>query len=156
MSWHTGMYRPAPPHPANFLATIEEEVHPVPFRTRQLSPPSPMILRYLDRGKVGRCQIQFKGRQNTLPAFLASGAQGLPPGHGKPFSRPALRGSFSLGSFDETQPPAMRESFSLGSFAETQPPAKCGSFNVATGPVGTIPPPEDETAPAISPLPPNK
>lgn len=30
-----------------------------------------MILRYLDRGKVGRCQSNFKGRQNPLPAFFA-------------------------------------------------------------------------------------
>ena len=111
------MYRPAPPHPANFLATIEEEVHPVPFRTRQLSPPSPMILRYLDRGKVGRCQIQFKGRQNTLPAFLASGARALLAGAQafhpaprpcagmeNPSPSPALAGKLWPGSFDETPP----------------------------------------------------
>lgn len=92
------MYRPAPPHPANFLATIEEEVHPVPFRTRQLSPPSPMILRYLDRGKVGRCQIQFKGRQNTLPAFLASGA-GPPAGTWETLLPPRPCGEVLTGEF---------------------------------------------------------
>ena len=54
--WHVHAHRLAPPRPVNFLATREEEVHPVPFRTRQLSPPSPMILQYLDCGKVGRCQ----------------------------------------------------------------------------------------------------
>ena len=39
---------------------MEERVHPTPFRTRQLSSPSPMILR-TSCGKVGRRQSFFKG-----------------------------------------------------------------------------------------------
>ena len=42
------------------LAAMEERVHPTPFRTRQLSSPSPMILR-TSCGKVGRRQSFFKG-----------------------------------------------------------------------------------------------
>ena len=38
------------------LATIAEVLHPIPFRTRQLSPPAPMVLLVRTCGRVGRCQ----------------------------------------------------------------------------------------------------
>ena len=34
---------------------MAEGKHPFPYRTRQLSPPAPMVLRFT-RGRVGRCQ----------------------------------------------------------------------------------------------------
>ena len=38
------------------LATRAQGPHPFPFRTRQLSPVAPMVLRSRGRGRVGRCQ----------------------------------------------------------------------------------------------------
>src|SRR5215203_2041735 len=39
-----------------FLVTLAVGKHPFPFRTRQLSPPAPMVLTCLRVGRVGRCQ----------------------------------------------------------------------------------------------------
>ena len=39
---------------------MSEGVHPFPSRTRQLSPPEPMVLGTLVPGRVGRRQINFK------------------------------------------------------------------------------------------------
>src|SRR5262245_35403442 len=44
-----------------FPVVIERRSHPFPFRTRQLSSASPMILRGQLRGKVGRRRYNMKG-----------------------------------------------------------------------------------------------
>lgn len=41
---------------SNLLVPIAEGKHPVPFRTRKLSPPAPKILTRGLVGKIGRCQ----------------------------------------------------------------------------------------------------
>ena len=41
---------------SNLLVPIAEGKHPVPFRTRKLSPPAPKILTRELVGKIGRCQ----------------------------------------------------------------------------------------------------
>ncbi len=48
------------------LVTMAVGVHPVPSRTRQLSPPAPMVLGGQPPGRVGRCQspgLCFLGRR---------------------------------------------------------------------------------------------
>ena len=42
---------------SGFLAAIAEGSHPIPSRTRKLSPPAPMVLQGRPCGRVGRCQI---------------------------------------------------------------------------------------------------
>ena len=49
-------------------ATITEGKHPIPFRTRKLSPPVPMVLRGQLRGRVGRCRV-FYFKQHRDMAF---------------------------------------------------------------------------------------
>src|SRR5436190_12858881 len=68
-----------------FPVVIERRSHPFPFRTRQLSSASPMILRGQLRGKVGRRRDKYEGPRAT-PAglFLASIA---PAKHGLIHSR---------------------------------------------------------------------
>ena len=51
-----------------FLAFIAAGSHPFPSRTRQLSPPAPMIVGPQGPSKVGRRQIKFK-----KPAVYAAG-----------------------------------------------------------------------------------
>src|SRR5436189_1536637 len=54
-----------------FPVVIEWRKHPFPFRTRQLSSTSPMILRGQLRGKVGRRRDNIKGpRENPVGLFL--------------------------------------------------------------------------------------
>src|SRR5436309_15166238 len=54
-----------------FPVVIEWRKHPFPFRTRQLSSTSPMILRGQLCGKVGRRRDNIKGpRENTVGLFL--------------------------------------------------------------------------------------
>src|ERR1700684_3796077 len=45
-----------------FLAPMAAGSHPFPSRTRQLSPPAPMIVGPQGPSKVGRCQIFSKDR----------------------------------------------------------------------------------------------
>ena len=42
------------PHPHRVSVAIAEGRHPVPFRTRKLSPPAPMVLPWRRGGRVGR------------------------------------------------------------------------------------------------------
>src|SRR4026207_327797 len=49
------------PTELKFPVVIERRSHPFPFRTRQLSSASPMILRGQLRGKVGRRRDNMKG-----------------------------------------------------------------------------------------------
>ena len=57
------------------MATAER-VHPNPFRTRKLSSPAPMVLRWERRGRVGRCRpIITRPTGPTIPHFW--GASGL-------------------------------------------------------------------------------
>ena len=53
-----------------FLVAIPRGKHPFPSRTRQLSPPGPMILRWQRRGKVGRCQDKNKRLSTPSRAFF--------------------------------------------------------------------------------------
>ncbi len=39
------------------MVTMAEGKHPDPYRTRQLSPQAPMVLRGGTRGRVGRCHV---------------------------------------------------------------------------------------------------
>ena len=48
--------------PNKFLALMAAGLHPFPSRTRQLSPPAPMIVGPQGPSKVGRCQISEKKR----------------------------------------------------------------------------------------------
>ena len=74
---------------SGFLAAIAEGSHPIPSRTRKLSPPAPMVLQGRPCGRVGRCQIYgpevlcgtsgpfFLGRiranpSGTRPVFIGS------------------------------------------------------------------------------------
>src|SRR5438874_6838781 len=52
-----------------FPVVIERRSHPFPFRTRQLSSASPMILRGQLRGKVGRRRDNMKGPRGNSRAF---------------------------------------------------------------------------------------
>src|SRR5437764_15488146 len=53
-----------------FPVVIEQRSHPFPFRTRQLSSASPMILRGQLRGKVGRRRDNMKGPRGNSWAFF--------------------------------------------------------------------------------------
>src|SRR5205085_9527510 len=53
-----------------FPVVIERRSHPFPFRTRQLSSASPMILRGQLRGKVGRRRDNMKGPRGNSRAFF--------------------------------------------------------------------------------------
>ena len=44
----------------DFLVVIPVRIHPIPFRTRKLSSPGPMILQVFICGKVGRRQFYLK------------------------------------------------------------------------------------------------
>src|SRR5439155_6708699 len=57
-----------------FPVVIEQKSHPFPFRTRQLSSASPMILRGQLRGKVGRRRDNMKGPRGISWAFFFSPA----------------------------------------------------------------------------------
>src|SRR5947207_11612830 len=64
---------------------MPEGPHPFPSRTRKLSPPGPMVLRWQRRGRVGRCRGKFKrpgprgpGRSCVLKP------SGLPPDERRP------------------------------------------------------------------------
>ena len=43
----------------NFPVTLAEGSHPFPSRTRQLSPPAPMVLHWQRCGRVGRRRIKI-------------------------------------------------------------------------------------------------
>jgi hypothetical protein len=53
-----------------FLVTLPVGKHPFPFRTRQLSPPGPMVLTWLRVGRVGRCQDYMKLAGGNAGLFL--------------------------------------------------------------------------------------
>ena len=50
-----------------FPVALPEGPHPFPFRTRKLSPPGPMVLRWQRRGRVGRCRGSFEMRGPAPP-----------------------------------------------------------------------------------------
>ena len=52
---------------SRFLATIAEGPHPIPSRTRKLSPPAPMVLQGGLCGRVGRRQIYGPGHPKGRP-----------------------------------------------------------------------------------------
>jgi hypothetical protein len=55
----------------DFPVTVAGGKHPFPFRTRQLSPPAPMVLRAKVRGRVGRCrEVIFKALLARAFRFL--------------------------------------------------------------------------------------
>src|ERR1700747_2555746 len=47
-------------HLNSVSVAIAKGKHPVPFRTRKLSPSAPMVLRGGPRGRVGRCRTYVK------------------------------------------------------------------------------------------------
>ena len=49
--------------------TLAEGLHPFPSRTRKLSPPAPMVLRWQRRGRVGRRRIKIK-KPRTFPGLF--------------------------------------------------------------------------------------
>jgi hypothetical protein len=51
-----------------FLVSEAAGVHPVPSRTRQLSPPAPMVLGWSHPGSVGRRQVLFPFPCSALPS----------------------------------------------------------------------------------------
>jgi hypothetical protein len=53
-----------------FLAPMAAGSHPFPSRTRQLSPPAPMIVWPQGLSKVGRCQIKLR----RSPLHIAAGS----------------------------------------------------------------------------------
>jgi hypothetical protein len=55
-----------------FPVTLAEGSHPFPSRTRKLSPPAPMVLRWQRRGRVGRRRIKNQKPRKNLGAFLSS------------------------------------------------------------------------------------
>ncbi len=59
---------------SRFLVTIAEGSHPIPSRTRKLSPPAPMVLQGTLCGRVGRCQIYgpVPRKRGTGPFFIGS------------------------------------------------------------------------------------
>lgn len=59
---------------------MEEGVHPIPFRTRKLSPPSPMILRTLAWESRPMPALIFTGMQNRIPTHHAKGPGEKSPG----------------------------------------------------------------------------
>ena len=59
----------------NFLVAMVLGKHPIPFRTRKLSPDTPMVLRGQLRGRVGCCQDHNRPKPkasggSTLGSFL--------------------------------------------------------------------------------------
>src|ERR1043165_4747074 len=101
-------------HDHKFPVIIEWRKHPFPFRTRQLSSTSPMILRGQLCGKVGRRRDNMKGPRGNLRAFFFSCNAIGPPANDSPSAhwpapsppQPSLR---SYGrSF--TPPPAASDS----------------------------------------------
>ena len=59
---------------------MEEGVHPIPFRTRKLSPPSPMILRTLAWESRPMPALIFTGMRNRIPTHHAKGPGEKSPG----------------------------------------------------------------------------
>ena len=60
-----------------WLVVAAERVHPNPFRTRKLSSPAPMVLRWRRRGRVGRCQpfvpkARFPSWESGFRCFLGN------------------------------------------------------------------------------------
>src|SRR5688572_2560187 len=60
-----------------FPVVIEQRSHPFPFRTRQLSSASPMILRGQLRGKVGRRRDNFYEKPLRIQRLFAFGGDGV-------------------------------------------------------------------------------
>src|SRR2546426_9063334 len=70
------------PRASRFPVALPEGPHPFPSRTRKLSPPGPMVLRWQRRGRVGRCRGKFEGgRRGPLRAFQLR-PTALPREHG--------------------------------------------------------------------------
>src|SRR5712691_2071189 len=57
-------------HVRSFPATIAEGSHPFPFRTRKLSPPAPMVLRWQRRGRVGHRRDKYQEARGHAAGFL--------------------------------------------------------------------------------------
>ena len=62
---------------SNLLVAIARGIHPIPFRTRKLSPSAPMVLPLCVGGRVGRCRNKFgipmeksKGRVRFMACWL--------------------------------------------------------------------------------------
>ena len=74
-----------------FLVAMSEGKHPFPFRTRQLSPQEPMVLRGPPRGRVGRRQDSSEGPPGPIPGgpsrFLTA-ARGLAAVGAFPYNLP--------------------------------------------------------------------
>src|SRR5476651_1710552 len=66
------------------LVALPEGPHPIPFRTRSLSPPGPMVLR-------------LKARESRSPPGLPRGCAYQTTGLSDPSSRYTLRYSFAAG-----------------------------------------------------------
>ena len=65
------------PSSSGFLAAIAEGSHPIPSRTRKLSPPAPMVLQGRLCGRVGRCQIYGPvPREGDRPFFCWANPRG--------------------------------------------------------------------------------
>ena len=58
-----------------FPVTVAEGLHPFPSRTRKLSPPAPMVLRWQRRGRVCRRRIKISLKFGVLSLKLNSELQ---------------------------------------------------------------------------------
>src|SRR6201996_223833 len=84
-----------------FPAAIARGKHPVPFRTRKLSPSAPMVLRGGPRGRVGRRRAYLKEaapRKGRAASFLftTGSRRSLPPHRGTAARRWPLRAAAAL------------------------------------------------------------
>src|ERR1700749_3802864 len=82
-------------------AAIAKGKHPVPFRTRKLSPSAPMVLRGGPRGRVGRRRAYLKEaapRKGRAASFLftTGSRRSLPPHRGTAARRGPLRAAAAL------------------------------------------------------------
>src|SRR5712691_3750493 len=73
-----------------FPVVIERRSHPFPFRTRQLSSASPMILRGQLRGKVGRRRDNMKGPRAIEGLSLYSHLLTMPAAHTRQTAPPTI------------------------------------------------------------------
>src|SRR5207302_8365024 len=67
------------PHLHSVSVAIAKGKHPVPFRTRKLSPSAPMVLRGGPRGRVGRrrtCFEEGRSRYGARPSTHVRGTIG--------------------------------------------------------------------------------
>ena len=95
----------------DLLVTLAAGIHPDPSRTRQLSPPAPMVLGGRPPGRVGRCQEIFACAYLSdvleLPSLCNGGAS--PSGKARDFgSRTRRFESYRPSSYSDLSQTATR------------------------------------------------